>query len=161
VLPLLANAGATLDPTRTYRYVLWREFTLEPKTVALWVMLNPSTADEYVNDPTIRRVRAFSLAWGFDACRIVNLFAYRSTDPDVLPKIADPVGPDNDRIIRLEAQAATKIIVAWGKNGALHGRSRHVRGLLAPFECWCFGTCENGEPKHPLYQHSSSQLVRW
>jgi len=160
-MSLLARTGASFDPTRTYRYVLWREFVLEPRKVALWVMLNPSTADESVNDPTIRRVRAFSLAWGFDAARVVNLFAYRSTHPDDLLGVSDPIGPDNDRIIRLEAAAASQIIVAWGKGGALHGRSRHVRGLLAPFECWCFGLTENQEPKHPLYQHSTAQLVRW
>lgn len=161
MLPLLVSAGATFDASKTYRYALWRNFVPEPKDSCLWVMLNPSTADAYSDDPTIRRCQQFSRQWGYDACRVVNAFAFRATQPKALEVVADPVGPENDTHLLLESAVATRIICAWGVHGAFNGRSASVRALLKDRECWCFGLTKNHEPLHPLYQHSSSSLVRW
>lgn len=150
-----------MDDSKRYRYVLWRNFVAKPANSCLWVMLNPSTADEYQDDPTIRRCQRFSRSWGYDACRVVNMFAYRSTNPDVLRAVHDPIGPENDIYIKREAASASRVVVAWGAHGALHGRSVQVRALLSGSPCWCFGLTKSGEPLHPLYQHSSSALVVW
>lgn len=161
MLPLLVSAGATFDPSKMYRYVLWRDFVVEPKDACLWIMLNPSTATESTDDPTVRRCQQFSRQWGFDSCRVVNIFAYRSKDPSVLRDLSDPVGPENDFHLQREAASANKIVCAWGVHGSVGGRSLRVRQVLSAFECWCFGLTKNNEPLHPLYQHAKSVLVRW
>ena len=161
MLPLLVSAGAAFDSSKTFRYVLWRNFAVDPKDVCLWIMLNPSTADEHTDDPTVRRCQQFSRAWGFDACRVVNAFSFRSTNPKALSIVPDPIGPENDHYLQQEAAAASKIVCAWGVHGALDGRSGRLRALLSAHECWCFGLTKNGEPLHPLYQHSQNALVRW
>lgn len=161
MLPLLVSAGATFDPAKIYRYVLWRNFVPDPVDPCLWVMLNPSTADEYQDDPTVRRCQQFSRQWGHDACRVVNAFAFRSTKPAAIEIVSDPVGPENDVHLAREAAGASRIVCAWGVHGAFEGRSASVRALFANRECWCFGLTKNGEPLHPLYQHSKTALVRW
>lgn len=161
MLPLLVSAGATFGDDDRYRYNLWRNFVVDPKDACLWVMLNPSTATETADDPTVRRCQQFSRAWGFDACRVVNIFAWRSTDPKVLTLLEDPVGPENDEWIAREASWAGKIICAWGAYGHLRGRSEQMHRLLSPYEPWCFGLTKNMQPLHPLYQHSTTPLVRW
>ena len=155
------GVGAVFDDTKTYRYVLWRNFVVEPKSTCLWIMLNPSTADEFKDDPTVRRCQQFSRQWGFDACRVVNIFAYRSTNPKILSNLANPVGPENDLHLQRETKTATKIVCAWGAHGSVNDRSLSVRQLLIACECWCFGLTKNNEPRHPLYQHSKTALVRW
>jgi hypothetical protein len=81
-------------------------------------MLNPSTADASVDDPTIRRCTGFSEAWGFDSLTVVNLFAFRSPHPEDLAKVDDPVGPVNDLAIREAVFGASRVVVAWGAVGA-------------------------------------------
>jgi len=127
----------------------------------LWIMLNPSTADELADDPTIRRCRGFSADWGFGLVQIVNLFALRSTNPWVLKASADPVGPSNDEWIRSAAYSASKIVVGWGVHGALLDRGEQVSRLLADRELLCLGRTKEGFPKHPLYLRNDSKLEPW
>ncbi len=161
MLPLLVSAGATFDQSRSYRYVLWRNFVTDPKEPCLWVMLNPSTATEFEDDPTVRKCQDFSRIWGYDSCRVVNIFGWRSTDPAVLPTIEDPIGPENDFYINEEAMRATRIVCAWGNWGWVCDRSRSVRKLLSPFELWCFAITKSGEPNHPLYIKKTAPLIRY
>ena len=120
--------------------------------LVVWIALNPSTAGESINDPTIRREMDFSERWGFSAMRKLNLYAYRSTDPDVLKTIPDPVGPDNDRHI-VEGTADAKLIVcAWGTK-AIDDRPAKVLALLreAGRTLHCLKRNDDGTPSHPLY----------
>jgi len=145
---------ATFSPCRQYRYTLTREVaSLDGHGVVCWVMLNPSTATAETDDPTIRRVKAFSRAWGYRSASIVNLFAYRSTEPRRLLYVEDPVGPENDRVIREVAGNANAVVVAWGVHGAHRGRDAQVLALLAAIGVspLCLGTTRGGHPKHPLY----------
>ena len=160
-LSLFRPNGAVFDHTSKYRYTLWRNFVEHPTSICLWVMLNPSTATEEVDDPTIRRCQRFSRAWGHDACRVVNIFAYRSTDPAVLSTLDDPVGPHNDLWIATEAMTASRVVCAWGIHGALNERSRHVRAILRArdVKCESLGFTKSGEPLHPLYRPNDSTLV--
>jgi hypothetical protein len=158
---LFRRWGATYDPDPMYRYTLWRNFVDAPVDPCLWVMLNPSTATESVDDPTIRRCQDFSRLWGYDACRVVNVFALRSTDPRGLRLVVDPVGPLNDDAIAREAAAASRIVCAWGAHGTFKDRSLQVVHLLRHYDLWCFGQTKNGQPLHPLYQPSTSPLVKF
>lgn len=142
---------AIIDPTGMYRYSLWRIWDHNLPKVA-FVMLNPSTADHKEDDPTIRRCIGFAKAWGFGSLEVVNLFAYRATNPDELKKCDDPIGTDNDMHIRRAALQTDRIVLAWGTKGGLHGRDRKVKELLSSFTwVYCLDLSKDGYPKHPLY----------
>lgn len=161
---LYAAAGADFDESRTYRYLLHRSWGSGSKT-ALWIMLNPSTADERVLDPTLRRCQGYSIAWGFDGFEVCNLFAYRSTDPNAMWRQhqggLDIVGPDNDLAILDSANHASRIIVGWGRHRVIQQRARDVLALLAHHELWCLGANGDGSPKHPLYLAKTAKPQRF
>lgn len=162
-------AGAIFDPSRRYRYRLWR--TIDPfaveRRICLFAMLNPSTADEYVLDPTVRRCVSFAKDWGvFSRVDVVNIFAFRATDPRALLNEPDPVGVDNDRHIEQAAIEAELIICAWGVYGTLHGRARHVLAALANNpalrpKLHALGETASGQPKHPLYVRADTPLISY
>ena len=115
----------------------------------MFVGLNPSTADETQDDPTIRRCIAFAKAWGYGGVCMTNLFAYRATLPEVMKATSDPVGPDNDEYLRALAADAGVVVAAWGANGTHKGRDAEVRKLLP--ELHCLALTKDGHPGHPLY----------
>jgi hypothetical protein len=156
------TTGAEFSLDRTYRYALWRTWSRQGRS-ALFVMLNPSTADETQNDPTIRRCIAFARRWGYGSLTVCNLFALRSTDPAALYSHADPVGPDNDEVIAGHANGAGIVIAAWGVHGALRGRGRTVAEELEGAGCpvFCLGTTKDGHPRHPLYLRGDVEPVRF
>lgn len=138
-----------LSQDRRYRYVLWREWSAPGSPYALFVGLNPSTADETQDDPTIRRCRGFARAWGLDALCMVNLFAWRATDPKGMLAAKDPIGPENDRWLAVLSREAEITIAAWGAHGDHLHRARCVLPILtAPH---CLGLTLGGQPRHPLY----------
>jgi hypothetical protein len=116
-------------------------------------MLNPSTADESTNDPTIARCEQRARLWGYGGVTVTNLFAFCSTEPSVLYRAVDPVGPENDAYLRAAALAAKPVICAWGVHGKLLGRSAVVLSLLedAGIAPYCLARTRDGEPGHPLY----------
>lgn len=160
-IDLVPMGTAIYSPCRRYRYELTRRWGSGGPCVFL--MLNPSTATEFENDPTVRRAIGFAQAWGFGALTVLNLFALRSTDPAALRKVEDPVGPDNDETIRRVAAGAGALICAWGVHGRLFGRDRAVGELLADVErrppLECLGSTLGGEPKHPLYLRNDARRV--
>lgn len=150
--------GAYLSEDGRYRYELTRTWGAGDRL--LWIMLNPSTADACVDDPTIRRVIGFSRAWGFDGAIVANLFALRATDPKALRAHPDPVGPANDAMLAHLAKRSPFAVCAWGAHGGLHGRDVAVRALLESVGCLrrCLGRTSSGAPKHPLYLAASTPL---
>ncbi len=152
--------GALISPCGAYRYRLWRRWAPGPR-IAVWVMLNPSTADGEQDDATIRRCIAFSRAQACDALDVVNLFALRSTDPKALYDATAPVGPENDDAIAGAVRAAAVVIVAWGNHGTLRGRGDIVLRQLraAGAQPLCFGLTKLGQPLHPLYQPAAAPLI--
>lgn len=149
-------AWAKFSPCRTYRYELFRKVSGDGDKTLTVVMLNPSTADDSRDDPTIRRVIGFARDWGFYAVRVLNLFALRSTDPKVMLAADDPVGPENDRYIAnaLAESIAQRapVLAAWGTHGGHRGRAFHVVHRLVDGVDWqCLGQTHSGQPKHPLY----------
>jgi hypothetical protein len=135
-----------------YRYVLWREWDMFNHHYLMVLGLNPSTADEHHDDPTIRRCIGYAKQWGYGALCMTNLFAYRSTDPQELYGMESPVGPENDRHITAVATEANMILAAWGTHGRYQDRDRHVMALLTQTcQVMSLGTNKDGTPKHPLY----------
>lgn len=141
-------SGAYLSPCRTYRYALWRQWDPTLKFV-VFIGVNPSTADELVNDNTINRCIAFAKAWGYGGLVMVNLFAYRHRDPKVMKAAADPIGPENDRILIELAKDAGVVVAAWGVNGVHLQRDVAVRRMLSNLHY--LRLTKNGMPEHPLY----------
>lgn len=154
---------AIISQCGIYRYLLTRPGDLcGDRPPALFVMLNPSTADATVDDPTIRRCRAFGAAWGCRGIEVVNLYALRATNPDDLWTVDDPIGPDNDRMLATKASEHREVICAWGRN-AQADRVDAVVAILraAGAQLLCFGTNQDGSPVHPLYQPASQKLIPW
>lgn len=159
-LPILRRGDAVFSPCERYRYSLTRY--LEGRGTCVFVMLNPSTAGADTDDPTIRRCMGFARSWGFGRLEVVNLFAWRATNPKELVKVADPVGPLNDNAIRAGTFGASMVVLAWGKNGVLHGRGDLVRDMISGvfYNTAVFGFTKNGQPKHPLYLPEKAELIR-
>lgn len=148
--------SAVLSPCGKYRYRLDRElggFAGEGRIS--FVMLNPSTADATQDDPTIRRCIGFARAWGAARLTVVNLFAFRSTDPDALYSMskAEAIGPENDQHIWEVWNQSKLVICAWGNHGKLHGRAADVLRLgssvSTPMALKI--NAKSGQPAHPLY----------
>lgn len=136
------------SPCRAYRYALWREW-IGGTGYAMFVGLNPSTADEKLDDPTIRRCVAFAKAWGYAGLCMTNLFAFRATQPADMMAAADPVGPDNDKHLLALSSEAGVIVAAWGVHGSFGGRDVAVRVMLPALHC--LKITKDGHPGHPLY----------
>ena len=142
------------SPCRTWRYTLrhtWAGLFDGLERAIVWIGLNPSTADENQLDPTLRRIRGYSMAWGYNTFYMLNFFAYRATDPQAMRRAADPVGPENDRWILETAAKADLVMCAWGRHGLFLERQRRVQELLDGFNLKCLEKTADGIPKHPLY----------
>ena len=119
------KTDAKLSECRQYRYALWRTWD-DSKPYAMFVGLNPSTADETDDDPTIRRCIVFAKDWGYGGLCMANLFAYRATDPSNMFSAQDPIGPQNDVWLERLAKDAGIVVAAWGNHGGHLGRSKIV-----------------------------------
>jgi hypothetical protein len=155
------ETGADFSPCRAYRYRLWRRWSDGP---ALNVIgLNPSTADEATDDPTIQRLTHRAREWGYPGLVMTNLFALRSTDPRALKVAAGPFGPQNDAAILSAARSAGLVLCAWGKGGNLRGRGDCVAAVLRieRIPLYVLRVCRDGTPNHPLYLPYSLSPVLW
>lgn len=150
---------AIISACGTYRYTLHRKTrcVLRWNHPALFIMLNPSTADAELDDPTIRRCISFAESFQCNSLTVVNLFALRSTDPKLLGTHPDPVGPENDKHIEEQVikHRSGLIIAAWGANGFAAKRAKEVKLKFGPFDC--LGTTKDGSPRHPLYLSKDTQ----
>ncbi len=151
--------GAIFDINGRYRYSLWRAWSAYHPRIA-FVLLNPSTADEQRNDPTIRRCMGFARAWNFGSMEVVNLFAYRATDYRKLFKVNDPIGEENNRFLMQAVECCSTVVLGWGTKGPLLGRDRQIMSLLAGRnDVYCLGITKDGQPRHPLFVKGDTSLV--
>jgi hypothetical protein len=159
-----AGGSAVISECGRYRYLLEREGDALTAGAyrAVFLMLNPSVADAAVDDPTIRRCRAFAKLWGCDGITVANLYALRSTDPSALWTCDDPVGPENDDHIYTLGMCHGRIVCAWGAN-AREDRVRAVVRVLRDVgaSLLCLGVTKSGAPRHLLYVASNQPLVGW
>lgn len=152
-------AGALFSPDRIYRYYLWRIWNRKTAR-AMFIGLNPSTADEYNDDPTIRRCAGFAKDWGYGGLIMANLFAFRATNPQEMKSAKDPIGPQNDEYLLDVVATRGIVIVAWGNHGEFMNRGTQVIEMLRPHrpDLYCFGLTRKGNPRHPLFLPQRSAL---
>lgn len=170
------------SPCRRYRYTLWREwgdiranllpdphfdyYPGRPDEYLQVIGLNPSVADEKIDDPTVRRCINFAKTWGFGALCMTNAFAWRDTDPAKMKAASRPIGEFvvggelaelNDRWLLAISRGAGLIIAAWGKHGDYRGRNLRILELIPKLHC--LGKNIDGSPKHPLYVRADTQPI--
>ena len=155
------KCGARISDDGRYRYLLWRSWGTGSKTMT-FVMLNPSTADHEVDDPTIRRCIGFAKREECSELVVVNLFAYRATKPsdmaDALGAGIDIFGPDQDGWMRAALnQWAGPVVAAWGA----HQIANLATPKMPDMPLLCLGTTKSGAPRHPLYVKGDQPLVPW
>jgi hypothetical protein len=156
----MESLSAVFSKDRFYRYTLWRHWPLLglPGGYCMFIGLNPSTADETHDDPTVRRCISFAKRWGFGGLCMTNIFACRATDPQMMLSFINPVGQENDRYL-LECYAAAGLVVAaWGNLGTHLNRGKQVREFLCG-PMFCLGKTKLGQPRHPLYVSSTTNPV--
>ena len=146
--------STSFSPDRRYRY--WLEAKLgNGDGVCMFLMLNPSTADEVRSDPTVTRCKGFARSWGYGALWVCNLFALRSSDPNALRESPAPTGPQNDGHILKCARDADRIVCAWGNHGLHLDRGERVVRMLEgdglSDRMYHLGLTKTDQPRHPLY----------
>ena len=158
---VVSDSGALFSSCRRWRYLLWRRWD-RARPVANFLMLNPSTADEFRLDPSCTRARLYAERWGYGALIVTNVFAWRATDPEEMKAVRDPVGRGNDRAILRAARESAIVVCAWGNHGAHRGRSAAIRKLLgkAKVQPRVLRMNAGGEPAHPLYLPARLKPVR-
>jgi len=145
------KSGAAISKCGAYRYALWRTWD-EEKPRVVFVCLNPSTADEKVNDPTLNKCIKYAKSWEngkYGGVLILNLFAFRATKPAIMKKAADPVGKDNDNRLKELLKTTDLIVAAWGNHGSYLRRSEAVLEMFPDIHYLKLN--KTGEPSHPLY----------
>jgi hypothetical protein len=176
------SCGAYISADDKYRWLLWREWRSPathdianwyyntgiglwfPKT-CLFIMLNPSTADGAMDDPTILSCVAFAKVQKYERLEVVNLFAYRATSPKdllALSSESDPIGLlKNKEYVKQAVLRAGVIICAWGSHGSHMGQDQRMLGWLHGFSLMKLGDklTKNGQPKHPLYMKRNVGLT--
>lgn len=150
---------ANISKCRNYRYDLWRRWHENPITpYVAFIGVNPSTADETKDDPTIRRCVNFAKSWGYGAMHMVNLYGLRSTDPKKLKTVIDSIGPDNDFWLKLVCNEAAIVVAAWGNN-AEPKRAYDIRVLVPGLHY--LELTKEGQPRHPLYLKKDRRPIPW
>lgn len=158
------TSSAALSDCQKYRYCLSRIWD-ESRPKVLFIMLNPSTADANNDDPTIRRCIGFAKMWGYGGLYVVNLFAYRATEPSELLKVHDPIGLDNFQWLCKVDMLVDAAVCAWG-NGTLVKRLLKDRPEYKPLKwikkpLYYLELSKDGTPKHPLYLLKTVQMNRY
>ncbi|WP_243286694.1 DUF1643 domain-containing protein [Geothrix terrae] len=150
--PADSKVTAVFSECGQYRYQL-REIWDESRPLILWLLMNPSVACPDYSDPTLRKTGKFARSWGYGGQLVGNVHAYRATDKDRLLDVADPVGPENDRMILNMAAQAQMVILAFGQPPKLlRQRGQNVVALLSDHPRLCFlRLAADGTPVHPLY----------
>lgn len=147
------DTGAIFSPCRRWRYLLWRRWD-EEAPVCAFIGLNPSTADETTNDQTISKCIRYAKAWGYGSLWMLNLFAYRATDPKVMKAVgANAIGPRNPEYLMHAGRRARMVIAAWGCHGTHLDVADSTRKLMASrgISLHYLRLTKDGHPGHPLY----------
>lgn len=158
---MTTKKSAIFSKCNRYRYELQRCWSkpVSKKSTITFIGLNPSTADATVDDPTIRKCIAYAQKWGYSRMLMVNLFAWKATDPASLLDAADPIGSLNDHYIKRAVNRSSMVIACWGEQGVLLNRASELRGRY-PRRLRCLKVNRSGEPTHPLYLPAALAPVR-
>ena len=154
--------SAIISECGQYRYTLMRGNGDAGGARLCFIMLNPSTADADEDDPTIRRCLGYMEAWGFSELLVLNLYAYRATDPRDLFSVKDRHGPENDEYIRTLLPICDFVVCAWGNNALVPDQQRFIqlaKQLEIPLHY--LELTKMGRPAHPLYLKSDLSPSLW
>lgn len=154
---LFEDMGASFSDCRKYRYALWRIWD-RAKPLAMFIGLNPSTADENKPDPTITRVRDFAASWGFGGFYMMNLFAYITAYPEELLSPYANVG-ENDFWLNDISKKCSKIFYVWGNFKVAEDRSKEILDRFP--EGYALVINKNGSPRHPLYVKANTIPLKY
>ena len=155
------HSSAVFSGCREYRYTLERKFCDCTPGMVNFIMLNPSTATEEFNDPTVSRCESMTLLKGFGNMVVTNIFAFRATDPLAMKaKQGAAIGTENDKHILEVSKRADLVVCAWGNHGDFLGRGKAVMAMLQKenIKPYCIKISGIGQPVHPLYQKINSEL---
>jgi len=157
------SEAAVFSEDRRYRYLLRRFCGFGNNGVCLFIMLNPSTADETRDDPTIRRCIRYANRWEYNQLLVCNLFSFRTVSPQKMKEETSPIGKENDWWIENAAKHSNLIVLAWGNHGNHLQRSTQVVQNLRKIKdtLYCLGQTNSGEPLHPLYLPNDAQLQEY
>lgn len=156
--------SANISDCGRYRYGLERRWDRGAYPLPI-IMLNPSTADASIDDPTIRRCMTFARRDGFGGIAVANLFSFRATSPEAMKAAPDPIGPDGiealDVLLSTAASVNVPVLAAWGAHGTYRDRANEV---IVSARDWgarlvCLGTTKDGHPRHPLYVRSDQPFI--
>lgn len=152
-------SGCTLSNDHKHRYKLWRTWDSKLPKVG-FIMLNPSTADHTLDDPTIKKCMAYARKWGYGGIIVVNLFGFRSTDPRALKKmkLGDAIGKHNAQYIFQVINTCELVVAAWGNDGSLHPSAKTLKHFN---KVRVLGLTKSGHPKHPLYLKGDLKPIPW
>ncbi len=161
----MTDGWACFSPKGKYRYLLGRRISDSPRRL-LFIMLNPSKADANKPDQTITRCTNFARDWGYGTMEVVNLFAFKSTDPTGLWKVKRPIGKRNNAFIRAAIGAADQIVLAWGGDVAKDPEfkkraARVVRMVCKVTRPYHLRLTKTGEPRHPRVLPKIATPIRW
>lgn len=168
LIPAGEQSGALFSPCCKWRYSLWRLWREDALELAAtqnfrrcvaFIGLNPSTADEEQNDPTVRRCIGFAKDWGFGGLLMLNLYGFRATDPRVMKRFSEPVGPETDHWLAFYAARVGRIVACFGSHAAPARVAELKRVINRRMDC--LGTTISGMPKHPLYLLGATPLSTW
>ena len=154
----MIKSNAIFSEDRIHRYVLIREWDLD-KPSLMFVGLNPSTADEEKNDPTVRRCIGFAKRWGFGKLLMTNIFAFRSTLPKNLFKSENPIGNKNNYWLKKLSKKADKIVLAYGNHGKFNNRHEEILKIVD--NPHCIKKTKNDMPIHPLYVKYTNNPIKY
>lgn len=158
-IPEGVEGGAVFSEDGDYRYLLSRAWARGSGFVA-FIGLNPSTAEAEYDDPTVRKCCHWAREWGFGGMYMLNLYAYRATDPAMMRAAADPIGPKNDGWIARTVRTSVIAVCAWGSS-VKEERWRPIAESVPPDKRYCLGRTKYGHPKHPLYLANATQRESW
>ena len=163
--PDVKSSAVWGGPNKCYRYRLKRTWD-ETKPHAMFIMMNPSTADLKVNDRSVAKCTRFARTWGsYGGIYVGNTFAYRATNKKRLSAIADPIDPENDKHLIEMAKLAGIVIFAYGKPGhrRLQAQGQRIAKMLIDkgVKPYVLKLSKNGTACHPLYLRKTSKPVVW
>ena len=155
-MELFNQNGAIFSEDRKYRFVLWRIWNDELPKV-MFIGLNPSTANEDKNDPTIRRIISLSRNLGFGGVYMLNLFTFVTPHPEELKKCENPLKLA-DYYLSEYGNKSNLIVAAWGTFPEVQDRSKHIMAMFPNLHCLALN--QNGSPRHPLYVPNNINLKK-